>query len=61
MSNRVFDLLLKTRRVRHYVLQRDGLAKRVGNFEIEVFVDVAVQVEFSLFVELHDRGPGEKL
>src|ERR1044072_6996234 len=57
----MFDLLLEPRCVRHYVLQRDGLAKGVGNLEVEISVDVAVEVQFSLFVELHDGSPREQL
>ena len=45
----------------HYVLERDRLAKRIGNLEVEICVDVAVEIEFALFVKLHDRGPGEEL
>jgi len=47
--------------VRHDLAHGDRRAERVGDFEIEIGVDVLIEVELALPDELHHRGPGEEL
>ena len=39
--------------------ERNGLRERVGDFEIEIIVHVAIEVELTLLDELHHGRGGE--
>src|SRR5947208_1841933 len=47
--------------MRQQILQRDRLAKSVGDFEVKVIVNVAIQIQLALLVQLHRGGPGKEL
>ena len=45
--------------MRQHIFQCNRFAEGFGNFEIEIFINVFVEVEFALFDKLHHRRPGE--
>ena len=53
--------LLEARRVRQQIAQSDRLAERRRNLEIQVFVDIAIQVELALLDQLHHSRRSESL
>src|ERR1019366_9697616 len=53
--------LLETGAVRHQIAHGDRLRRTAVYLEVQVVIDVAIEIEFALFDQLHDRGPGEKL
>ena len=57
----VLETLLKAAAVIHQIQQRDGLAAGRGDFEIQVVIDIAIQIELALLHQLHDRGPRKQL
>src|SRR5262245_31662422 len=56
----VADGFFEAGRVRHEVADGDGTAKGGANLKVEILIDVGIEVELALFLELHDREPGEE-
>src|SRR5690242_2540948 len=53
VGDEVLDLLLETRGVREQIFERNRFSKSLRNFKVDVFIYVLIQVEFSLFDQLH--------
>ncbi len=56
----VLQPLLEAAPVVHQVKEGDRLATRGRDFEVQVVIDIALQVEFALLDQLHDCRPGEE-
>ncbi|MGB9329300.1 MAG: hypothetical protein WCB10_00880 [Steroidobacteraceae bacterium] len=57
----VLERFFESGRVRHQIQQRDRLAERLRDLEIEIGVDVGVEAQLVLLDKLHQRCPGEEL
>ena len=51
----------KSGRMGHQMTQRDRLRESGRDFEIQIRVDIAVQIQLVLFHQLHYRRPGKQL
>jgi len=56
----VANLFLKPAGVGHQVPQADGLAESRRDFKIEILVYIRVDVQLTLFRQLHNRNPSEQ-
>src|ERR1019366_8860099 len=45
----------------HQIPQRYRLGIRSGNFYVEIIINVAIQIQFTLFDQLHNSSPREQL
>src|SRR6267378_4242473 len=56
----VLDGLFQSGTVSHDVTEGGGLAECGRYFEVDVTVDVAIEIQFSLLYELHHTRPGKE-
>src|SRR5262245_22299905 len=58
-DEKILQYLFESACVSKQLPERNWLRIRFRNCEIEVIIDVAVEIEFSLFDQLHDSCSGE--